>query len=56
MARMVYRRPSSKIVKIMMISQKTWPLGGGAYFPYMCYIGNFETLLLKNKWPDLNEI
>ena len=26
--------PSTKIVQAGMIRQKTWPLGGGAYFPY----------------------
>ena len=28
------RRPSTKIVQAVMIRQKTWLLGGGAYFPY----------------------
>ena len=27
--------PSTKIVQAIMIHQKTWPLGGGAYFPYI---------------------
>ena len=27
--------PSTKIVQATMIRQKTWPLGGGAYFPYI---------------------
>ena len=26
---------STKIVQAVMICQKTWPLGGGAYFPYI---------------------
>ena len=25
--------PSTKIVQVILIRQKTWPLGGGAYFP-----------------------
>ena len=27
--------PATKIVQAGMIRQKTWPLGGGAYFPYI---------------------
>ena len=27
--------PSAKIVQAIMIRQKTWPLGDGAYFPYI---------------------
>ena len=27
--------PSTKIVQVIVICQKTWPLGGGAYFPYI---------------------
>ena len=38
--------PSTKIVQAVMIHQKTWRLGGGAYFPY---IENF-----KNRWIDFN--
>ena len=27
--------PFTKIVQAVMICQKTWPLGGGVYFPYI---------------------
>ena len=27
--------PFTKVVQAVIIRQKTWPLGGGAYFPYM---------------------
>ena len=27
--------PSTKIVQVIVICQKSWPLGGGAYFPYI---------------------
>ena len=41
--------PSTKIVQAGMIRQKTWPLGGGAYFPY---IENFKNLLVRNRWVE----
>ena len=41
--------PSTKIVQAGMIRQKTWLLGGGAYFPYIIYIENFKNLLIRNR-------
>ena len=43
--------PSTKIVQAVMIHQKSWPLGGGAYFPY---IENFKNLLVRNSWTEFN--
>ena len=43
--------PSTKIVQAIMIHQKTWRLGGGAYFPY---IENFKNLLVRNRWIEFN--
>ena len=37
-----------------MICQKTWPPGGGAYFPYIIYIENFKNLLVRNHWTNFN--
>ena len=45
--------PSTKIVQAVMIHQKSWPLGGGAYFPYI-YIENFKNLLVRNSWTEFN--
>ena len=44
--------PFTKIVQAVMVCQKTWPLGGGAYFPYI----SIETFndLVRNHWTDLN--
>ena len=42
---------STKIVQAVMIHQKSWPLGGGAYFPY---IENFKNLLVRNSWTKFN--
>ena len=40
---------STKIVRAIWIHQKTWPPGGGAYFPYIYIdIENFKNLLVKN--------
>ena len=36
--------------------KKTWPHGGGAYFPYIIYIENFKNLLVRNHWTDFNII
>ena len=44
---------STKIVQAIWIPQKTWPLGGEAYFPY---IENFKNLLVRNHWTDFNII
>ena len=27
--------PSTQIIQVIVIRQKSWPLGGGAYFPYI---------------------
>ena len=35
---------------------KTWPPGGGAYFPYIIYIENFKNLLVRNHWTDFHII
>ena len=43
--------PSTKIVQAVMIHQKSWPLGGGAYFPY---IENFKNVLVRNSWTEFN--
>ena len=43
--------PSTKIVQAVMIHHKSWPLGGGAYFPY---IENFKNLLVRNSWTEFN--
>ena len=55
--------PSTKIVQAIRIRQKTWPPGGGAYFPYIIYIENLKkssckkkNLLVRNHWTDLNII
>ena len=47
---------STKIVQAIWIRQKTWPPGGGAYFPYIIYIENFKNLLVRNHWTDFNII
>ena len=47
---------STKIVQAIWIRQKTWLLGGGAYFPYIIYIENFKNLLVRNHWTDFNII
>ena len=48
--------PSTKIVQAIWIRQKTWPPGGGAYFPYIIYIKNFKNLFVRNQWTDFNII
>ena len=35
LAEMLLWWPSTKIVQAVMIRKKTWPPGGGAYFPYI---------------------
>ena len=47
---------STKIVQAIWICQKTWPPGGGAYFPYIIYIENFKNLFVRNHWTDFNII
>ena len=44
---------STKIVQAIWIRQKTWPPGGGAYFPY---IEKLKNLLVRNHWADFNII
>ena len=45
---------SSKIVQAIWIRQKTWPPGGGAYFPYISIWKTLKTFLSKNHWTDFN--
>ena len=45
--------PYTKIVQVIVIHQKTWPLGDGAYSLYI-YIKNFKNLLLRNRWTEFN--
>ena len=40
-----------KIVQTILIRQKTWTPGGGAYFPYIIYIENFKNLLVQTTGP-----
>ena len=47
---------STKIVQAIWIRQKTWPPGGGCYFPYIIYIENFKNHLVRNHWTDFNII
>ena len=47
---------STKIVQAISIRQKTWPPGGGAYFPCIIYIVNFKNLLVRNHLTDFNII
>ena len=48
--------PSTKNVQAVMIRQKTWPLGGGAYFPYFISIKNFKNLLVINQRTDFTKL
>ena len=48
--------PSTKIVQAIWIRQKTWPPGGGAYFPYIIYIEDFKSLLVRNQRTDFHII
>ena len=47
---------STKIVQTIRIHQKTWPPGGGAYFPYIIYIENLKNLPVRNHWIDFHII
>ena len=38
----------TKIVQAIWICKKSWPPGGGAYFPYIIYIENLKNLLIRN--------
>ena len=38
-------------VQAIIIHQKTWPPGGGAYFPIYLY-RKLKNLLVRNHWPD----
>ena len=44
---------STKVVQAIWILQKTWPPGGGTYFPY---IENLKNLLVRNHQTDFNII
>ena len=48
--------PLPRLFKPFGFVKKTWPLVGGAYFPYIIYIENFKNLLVKNHWTDFNII
>ena len=45
---------STKIVQVIVIHQKTWPPGGGAYFSLYIYIEKFKNFLVRNQWTDFN--
>ena len=46
--------PFTKIVQAVMICQKTWLLGGGAYFPSISIKKTWKNLLVRNHWTDFN--
>ena len=46
--------PSTKIVQVIVICQKTWLLAGGAYFPYISIYRKLKNLLVRNQWTDFN--
>ena len=47
--------PLPRLFKPSWFVKKTWPLGGGAYFPYISkYIENFKNLLVRNRWIEFN--
>ena len=48
--------PLRRLFKPFGFVKKTWPPGGGAYFPYIIYIENFKNLLVRNHWTDFNII
>ena len=48
--------PLQRLFKPFGFVKKTWPPGGGAYFPYIIYIENFKNLLVRNHWTDFNII
>ena len=47
--------PCTKIVQVIVIRQKTWPLGSGAglIFPIYLY-KKIKNLLLRNRWTEFN--
>ena len=54
--------PSAKFVQAVMICQKTWPLGGGSYLPYiateLCHkwkSKNKMATIVKIKWTDFKQ-
>ena len=47
---------STKIVRAISISQKTWPPGGGAYYTLYIYIEKSKNLLVRNHWTDFHII
>ena len=54
---MFFYQLSIKFTYIMMISQKTWPPGGGVSFPYMEYIEKtFRFHLLLIRLTDFSKI
>ena len=46
--------PCTKIVQVIVIHQKTWPLGGGAHFPFISVLKTWKNLLVRNHWTDYN--
>ena len=48
--------PLPRLFKPFGFVKKTWPPGGGAYFPYIIYIENLKNLLVRNHWTDINII
>ena len=42
---------STKIVQVIMIRQKTWPLRGGAYFPYISVQKSLKIFLSETNQP-----
>ena len=50
-AQMFLGVPSTKIDQIFPIRWKTWPPGGGAYFPYMCILKTLKIFLSESTGP-----
>ena len=47
---------STKIIRAISISQKTWPPGGQGLFFLYIYIEKYKNLLVRNHWTDFNII
>ena len=41
----MWQKCSTKIVQAIMIGQKTWPLGNGAWFAYISILKTFKIFL-----------
>ena len=46
--------PLPRLYKLSWFVKKTWLVVGGAYFPYIIYIENFNDLLVRKHWTDFN--